>query len=74
MTVIERSALLSHPAEQIFDLVAEIERYPEFLDGCVGAEILERRDNTVTASLWLFRRRGLVTVLLHATGCNAPSP
>ena len=53
MTVIERSALLSHPAEQIFDLVAEIERYPEFLDGCVGAEILERRDNTVTASLWL---------------------
>ena len=53
MTVIERSALLSHPAEQIFDLVAEIERYPEFLDGCVGAEILERRDNTVTASLSL---------------------
>ncbi|MED5314408.1 MAG: type II toxin-antitoxin system RatA family toxin [Pseudomonadota bacterium] len=53
MTVIERSALLSHPVEQIFDLVAEIERYPEFLDGCVGAEILERRDNTVTASLWL---------------------
>lgn len=53
MTVIERSALLSHPAEQIFDLVAEIERYPEFLDGCIGAEILERHDNTVTASLWL---------------------
>ena len=53
MTVIERSALLSHPAEQIFDLVAEIERYPEFLDGCEGAEILERRDNTVTASMWL---------------------
>lgn len=53
MTVIERSALLSHPVEQIFDLVAEIERYPEFLDGCVGATILERRDNTVTASLWL---------------------
>ena len=53
MTVIERSALLSHPAEQIFDLVADIERYPEFLDGCIGAEILERRDNTVTASLRL---------------------
>ncbi|MDA9710946.1 type II toxin-antitoxin system RatA family toxin [Luminiphilus sp.] len=53
MTVIERSALLSHPAEQIFDLVAEIERYPEFLDGCIGAEVLERHDNTVTASLWL---------------------
>ena len=53
MTVIERSALLSYPAEQIFDLVADIERYPEFLDGCVGAKILERRDDTVTASLRL---------------------
>lgn len=53
MTVIERSALLSHPAEQIFDLVADIERYPEFLDGCVGAKILERHDKTVTASLRL---------------------
>ena len=53
MTVIERSALLSHPAEQIFDLVADIERYSEFLDGCVGAKILERRDDTVTASLRL---------------------
>ena len=40
MTVIERSALLSRPAEQIFDLVADIERYPEFLEGCVGADIL----------------------------------
>ena len=53
MTVIERSALLSYPAEQIFDLVADIERYPEFLDGCVGAKILERRDDAVTASLRL---------------------
>ena len=53
MTVIERSALLSHSAEQIFDLVADIERYPEFLEGCVGADILEREGDTVTASLRL---------------------
>ena len=39
MTVIERSALLAHPVEQVFDLVADIERYPEFLKGCVGADI-----------------------------------
>ena len=55
MTTIERSALLPYAAEQIFALVADIERYPEFLDGCVGAEILEQRDNTVTASLKLSR-------------------
>ena len=55
MTVIERSALLPHPAEQVFDLVADIERYPEFLDGCVGAEIHERGDEIVTATLMLSR-------------------
>ena len=51
MTVIERSALLPHAAEQVFDLVADIERYPEFLEGCVGAEIHERGEETVTATL-----------------------
>ena len=55
MTVIERSALLPHAVEQVFDLVADIERYPEFLEGCVGAEIHERGDETVTATLKLSR-------------------
>ena len=55
MTVIERSALLPHAVEQVFDLVADIERYPEFLEGCVGAEIHERCDETVTATLKLSR-------------------
>lgn len=53
MTLIERSALLPHSAEQIFDLVADIERYPEFLEGCVGAHILERTEQSVTATLRL---------------------
>ena len=55
MTVIERSALLAHPVEQVFDLVADIERYPEFLNGCVGADIVERGDDQVTATLRLSR-------------------
>lgn len=53
MTLIERSALLPHAAEKIFDLVADIERYPEFLEGCVGAQILERTEHFVTATLRL---------------------
>ena len=53
MTLIERSALLPHSAEQIFDLVADIERYPEFLEGCVDAQILERTEQSVTATLRL---------------------
>ena len=55
MTLIERSALLAHPVEQVFDLVADIERYPEFLKGCVGADILKRDDDEVTATLRLSR-------------------
>lgn len=55
MTTIDRSALLPHPAEHLYGLVADIERYPEFLDGCVGAEILSKDSDTVTARLRLSR-------------------
>ena len=35
--------------------MADIERYPEFLEGCVGAEIHERGEKIVTATLRLAR-------------------
>jgi coenzyme Q-binding protein COQ10 len=34
--------LLHHPPEQLFDLVADVDRYPEFLPWCVGTRIKER--------------------------------
>jgi len=37
--------------EQLFDLVADIERYPEFLPWCVGARINRREGNVVYADL-----------------------
>ncbi len=43
--------LLPYSAEQLFDLVADIERYPEFLPWCVGARIRERDGNTIVADL-----------------------
>lgn len=55
MTVIDRSALLPHSAERLYDLVADIEAYPQFLNGCVGSEILARKEGTVTARLSLSR-------------------
>lgn len=42
---------LPYSAEQLFDLVAEVERYPEFLPWCVGARIRERRGNVIVADL-----------------------
>ena len=55
MTSIDRSALLPFSAESLFSLVADIERYPEFLKGCVGAEILDSDGDLVTARLALSR-------------------
>lgn len=55
MTIIDRSALLPFSAESVFDLVADIEGYPDFLPGCVGAEIIEQDTHTVTARLALSR-------------------
>jgi ribosome-associated toxin RatA of RatAB toxin-antitoxin module len=55
MTVIKRSALLPYTAQRIFDLVTDIEAYPNFMDGCVGAEVLHRSEHTVEARLDLAR-------------------
>jgi coenzyme Q-binding protein COQ10 len=36
---------------QLFDLVADVERYPEFLPWCLAARIRERQGNAITADL-----------------------
>jgi coenzyme Q-binding protein COQ10 len=38
----ETAAWLPYPREQVFDLVADIERYPEFVPGYISARILSR--------------------------------
>lgn len=55
MTVINRSALLPYRAEQLFDLVNDIEAYPRYLDGCVGAQVLRRDEDVIEARLDLAR-------------------
>lgn len=37
----------------MFELVADIARYPEFLPGCSGADIITQEDNVVVARLEL---------------------
>jgi len=46
----ERRVLPYRP-DQLFDLVADIERYPEFLPWCVGVRIRERKEDSVVADL-----------------------
>ena len=55
MTHIHRSALLAHTAEQLFHLVDDVERYPEFVPGVVATQVRERSATQLLASLHLKR-------------------
>lgn len=55
MAEIERSALVMFSAEQMFDLVNDVERYPEFLPGCKSAQVLYSDEHTMEARLELSR-------------------
>ena len=57
MRQVRRSTLVPYSSMQMFDLVADVERYPAFLPWCTGAEVLERDGELVTARLAL-RRAG----------------
>lgn len=51
MTRVEKSALVKFSAQQMFDLVNDIESYPKFLPWCSGSRILKREQNIVEAEL-----------------------
>ena len=61
--------LLPYTREQLFDLVADIERYPEFLPWCVGARVRERNGNEILSDLLIgykmVRERFTSRVVLH---------
>jgi len=66
LTTINQSALLPYAASQLFDLVNDIESYPDFMDGCLEAEILSKNEAQVTARLVL----GKVGLRYGFTTCN----
>jgi coenzyme Q-binding protein COQ10 len=45
MSTHSASRTLPYSCEQLFDLAADVESYPEYLPGWVGARILERNGN-----------------------------
>jgi len=48
---VQRSARVPYTAEQMFDLVNDVERYPEFLHWCKGAKVNARQGDTLEATL-----------------------
>ncbi len=53
MREVRRSALLPYAVQQVYGLVADVERYPEFLPWCTDAKILAGDDREVTVRLGL---------------------
>ncbi len=51
MPRISRSALVLYTAEQMYNLVSDIESYAEFLPGCAGAHIDRQEGNQLEATL-----------------------
>ncbi len=43
--------VLPHSPDHLFDLVADVARYPEFLPWCIGARIRSRSENALVADL-----------------------
>lgn len=47
----QEKKILPYSCEQVFDLVMDIEKYPDFLPWCVGSRITEKNDEFVKADL-----------------------
>jgi coenzyme Q-binding protein COQ10 len=64
------STQLPYPCRQVFDLVADIERYPEFLPGWKQARILDRNDNRLFVEQQL--QTGPAVFHFHSTALLEP--
>src|SRR5690606_5581441 len=63
---------LPYTAEQMFDLVAGVEKYPEFLPWCLMTRIRERRETLLVADMVIgfkiFREKFTSRVTLDRSG------
>jgi len=53
MPIINRSALVPHTTEEMFQLVDDVDRYVEFLPWCTESRVLERNEDEVVATILL---------------------
>ena len=53
VTVINRTALVLHTADEMFDLVNDVRRYPEFLPWCSKTELISEGEDHIEGTLHL---------------------
>jgi ribosome-associated toxin RatA of RatAB toxin-antitoxin module len=51
MANLSRSALVAYSAESMFDLINDVQQYPEFIPGCADTRVLEQDKHNMRASL-----------------------
>ncbi len=51
ISVVQKSALVKFSAQQMFDLVDDIESYPKFLPWCSGSKVLRREGDIVEGQI-----------------------
>lgn len=51
MPKVQRSARTKYTAQQMYDLVDDVESYPEFLHWCRGARVVRREEGVLEAEL-----------------------
>ena len=51
MARIDKSVIVSHPAQRMFELVDAVEAYPEFLPWCGRTEVVHRDAETTLATI-----------------------
>ena len=70
MAKIEKSALVPFSAQQMFDLVADVERYKEFLPWCSDSQLVSSTDNEVCGKIEVSR----LGITQAFSTCNAIDP
>lgn len=55
MRQVSRSAIVPYPPAAMYELVADVESYPQFLPGCSSARVRSRSDDELVGSLTLAR-------------------
>jgi ribosome-associated toxin RatA of RatAB toxin-antitoxin module len=68
---VQRSALVMHSDQAMFDLVNDVASYPLFMDGCQGAEVFEQSDQLMVARLDL-KKAGVKTSFMTRNSLSAP--
>jgi ribosome-associated toxin RatA of RatAB toxin-antitoxin module len=53
MITIERSALVPYSADQMYALVDDVTQYPQFMHGCIAAEVVSRTPEELIRKLTL---------------------